>query len=662
MQIKHLALALLLMALPLHAQMNTDRITAIGRNALYFEDYVLSIQYFNQVIRLKPYLSEPYQLRAIAKIQLGDYQGAMRDCERAIDLNPFQPGTYYTRGYIYRQLSENDKAEADFTKALSFSPYNKTYLLLRSDVRARQQRYDDALEDIDYLLSREPHAPSLLFEKGVICMEKNDTACALEQFLATTQYDRLNAANWSALGMVYLQREQDEEALEALNQSIRLGSHWAGDYINRGIIAYKQHNYRGALADYDRAIELEPNNAQCYYNRAMMRQEVGDYNRALDDYNKAIDIDEDRVEMRYQRATVHMQLQDWSAARSDFDTLIVHYPYFLPAYYLAAQASDAMGQKKAAWRYRNTAYDIEQKKDSIQAAMAAAKPNTNVQIAQSQPKKNVRKEFSARTAQNGQSEDVAENESGFSSSRGAVQRHYTDVVNEPNIVLSYYAQNQSLRRTNYYHHTVDAFNKAEHLPSPLRFTTQEIPLTAEMAAQHFEKISQLGEEIESNPTPYIYFARAIEFALVQDYASALDDATHAIVGLGEQAPALMYFCRANWRYKQLEYQRSMGELTAVSALDFEIMLRDLEHITTIQPDFAMAYYNQANILCTQKNYNKAIRAYTQAIEVDNDFAEAYFNRGLTRIYIGNHQQGLEDLSRAGELGIYQAYNLITRFQ
>ena len=31
------------------AQINTDRMMDIGRNALYFEDYVLSIQYFNQV-------------------------------------------------------------------------------------------------------------------------------------------------------------------------------------------------------------------------------------------------------------------------------------------------------------------------------------------------------------------------------------------------------------------------------------------------------------------------------------------------------------------------------------------------------------------------------------------------------------------------------------
>ena len=56
------------------AQINTDRVMAIGRNALYFEDYVLSIQYFNQVINAKPYLSDPYFYRGLAKINLDDFQ------------------------------------------------------------------------------------------------------------------------------------------------------------------------------------------------------------------------------------------------------------------------------------------------------------------------------------------------------------------------------------------------------------------------------------------------------------------------------------------------------------------------------------------------------------------------------------------------------------
>lgn len=66
------------------AQINTDRVMAIGRNALYFEDYVLSIQYFNQVINAKPYLSDPYFYRGLAKINLDDFQGAESDCSEAI--------------------------------------------------------------------------------------------------------------------------------------------------------------------------------------------------------------------------------------------------------------------------------------------------------------------------------------------------------------------------------------------------------------------------------------------------------------------------------------------------------------------------------------------------------------------------------------------------
>ena len=46
--IKKILAALLLFPTFAYAQINTDRVMMIARNALYFEDYVLSIQYFNQ--------------------------------------------------------------------------------------------------------------------------------------------------------------------------------------------------------------------------------------------------------------------------------------------------------------------------------------------------------------------------------------------------------------------------------------------------------------------------------------------------------------------------------------------------------------------------------------------------------------------------------------
>ena len=92
------------------------------------------------------------------------------------------------------------------------------------------------------------------------------------------------------------------------------------------------------------------------------------------------------------------------------------------------------------------------------------------------------------------------------------------------------------------------------------------------------------------------------------------------------------------------------------------MLRDFDQVIKMQPDFVFAYYNKANILCAQHEWKDAITYYTRAIAQDLDFAEAYFNRGLVYLYTGENEKGLEDLSKAGELGIYQAYNIITRFK
>ena len=57
---RRILLFLALLPLVGFAQYNTDRLVMIGRSALYYEDYVLSIQYFNQAISAKPYLYEPW--------------------------------------------------------------------------------------------------------------------------------------------------------------------------------------------------------------------------------------------------------------------------------------------------------------------------------------------------------------------------------------------------------------------------------------------------------------------------------------------------------------------------------------------------------------------------------------------------------------------------
>ena len=53
--------------------------------------------------------------------------------------------------------------------------------------------------------------------------------------------------------------------------------------------------------------------------------------------------------------------------------------------------------------------------------------------------------------------------------------------------------------------------------------------------------------------------------------------------------------------------------------------------------------------------------YTKAIELNPSFAEAYYNRGLLQIYMKDTRKGCLDISKAGELGIKEAYKVLKMY-
>ena len=96
--------------------------------------------------------------------------------------------------------------------------------------------------------------------------------------------------------------------------------------------------------------------------------------------------------------------------------------------------------------------------------------------------------------------------------------------------------------------------------------------------------------------------------------------------------------------------------------EYEMIMRDYDKVIELAPDFAFVWYNRANLLAYQKDYQAAITSYTQAINIEPDFAEAYFNRALTYLMLNQRDKAINDLSKAGELGIYKAYSILKKIQ
>ncbi|MBP1676962.1 MAG: Tetratricopeptide 1 repeat-containing protein [Bacteroidetes bacterium] len=657
------------------AQWNTDRILTIGRNALYFEDYVLSIQYFNQVIKIKPYMAEPYMYRAMAKIQLGDDKGAELDATESIERNPFVPQAYYIRGFARRNLKLYDEAVKDFSKAYEFSPDNMNLLLNRMDANMRLENYKDAMTDLDTYMRLNPKS-NLYYEKGFIQLATKDTLAAEISFNEYIKRDSTSSNGWSARALLHMQKNETEKAYNDYSQAIKYNSKFSGDYINRGILNVQRKNFRQALSDYDNAIKLDKKGDLAYYNRALLRANLGDNNNALSDLNMVLTLDSANYDALYRRAMLNNTLRLYRNAIADFNKIIGKYPYFIPAYWGIAEAQDGLGNSKESFRYRQQAYEIEKNKDNIKKKAQIAGDN---KIAANAPKSAASRKTEIFNRFVNQDIDDSQSDTKYQDGRrGNIQNIYTDVVNEKNFVLSYYSKPDEIRRTNLYEPIVEDYNKRKVLSTVLKITNNELALTSELVNQHFDEINNISKRIAAdNANADLYFYRALEFALVQDFNSSIEDLNKALSIRSDFV--LAYFCRANIRYKYIEYKRStlqdnnevlLEKSTEKSKrladetqakFDAEMIMRDYDKVIGLAPDFSFAYFNKANVLCTQSDFKTAITNYNKAIESDPDFAEAYFNRGLTYLFIGEDSKGLNDLSKAGELGIYKSYNLLQRF-
>ncbi len=671
---------LTLFPLWLSAQINTDRVMMIARNALYFEDYVLSIQYFNQVINAKPYLYEPYFFRGLAKINLDDFQGAEADCDAAIARNPFVVGAYQIRGLARIRQGKFDGAIEDYKKALEYAPENLT--LWHNLVLCQMQKkdYEGAGESLESLLTISPRYTRGYLMRGEVALRQQDTIRALADFDRAIEMDRYDADGWASRAMVSLSQKKYSEAEADLDQAIRLSARNAGNYINRALARFHQNNLRGAMSDYDLALDIDPYNYIGHYNRGLLRAEVGDDNRAIEDFDFVLEVEPDNMLATFNRGILRAQTGDYQGAISDYSRVIAEYPHFLAGYYHRAEARKSIGDRRGAQEDENTILSIQI--DQHNASYASGNPthvtehtNTDTETEEESEEERTRKRSDRNMANYRKiviADDSEADKRYDSEYRGKVQDRNVAIRMEPMYTLTYYERVNEVRGTVNYHKFIDDLNRSGSLPLRLRITHMESPLTEQQVNTHFALIDTHTAAIVDRPADALArFMRAMDFYLVQDFASALEDLTQATLLDDTFYPA--YFMRSLTRYKQLEYEKSEDAMlnplpgsTAptrpeVAVHDYDMVRRDLDRVIELAPDFVYAYYNRANLLAMLNDYRAALQDYDEAIRINPEIPEFYFNRGLTHIFLGNNRQGINDLSKAGELGVVSAYNIIKRF-
>ena len=119
-------------------------------------DHEDAITDYNEAIRLNPTNDKAWNNRGMAKSDLGDHEGAISDLDEAIRLNPTYDKAWNTRGSAKYGLGDYQGAITDYDEAIRLNPKNDSAWSNRGLAKLNLGDYHGAIKDYDQALILNP--------------------------------------------------------------------------------------------------------------------------------------------------------------------------------------------------------------------------------------------------------------------------------------------------------------------------------------------------------------------------------------------------------------------------------------------------------------------------------------------------------------------------
>jgi tetratricopeptide (TPR) repeat protein len=221
-------------------------------------DYNGAIEDCTMALKIDPRCEEAYDYRATARGNQKNFAEAINDCDHAIRLKPNAGSNYSKRGALRLYLADYHGALADANSAMRLDARDPSSYALRGEARFYLEDYRHALSDLTYALQFEPESSWL--------------------------HDFCGACK-GQLGKL-------DEAIKDFDKAIELNPQFAGAYSNRGWYRFIQGRYDEARADLDAAIRIDPKLVRAWGNRAHLLECLGELAKAADDYAEVLRLSE----------------------------------------------------------------------------------------------------------------------------------------------------------------------------------------------------------------------------------------------------------------------------------------------------------------------------------------------------------------------------------
>ncbi len=639
------------------SQLNHKHFILMGRIELSEENYSEAIYNFNKAIIAKPKDFEGYFLRGIAKYSLNDYIGAVEDFDKTIEIHPLYVRAYHYRGVANDRLGNYADAKNDYSKAISLDPYDAELHIAMGSTKLHLNEFEDAIASFDTAIIINPDNSYAYINRGIAKRYLDRLDDAINDLNKAVYYDFFNAEALVRRGIIQMEREHYQDALLDFNSALKLDSDNPIIFFNRGTAYLNIGDTISALNDYERVNNLDERNALTYFNRALIYGQLEENDIALALFNKVIEINPQNIYGYFNRGILYYKMNDLDEAENDFTKVIELFPDFIDA-----------------WVNRSV---IRYEKGDMKGADADRYKSKEIMELISTDEKNIDSIYNTYSKSIDYDKIIAFDSDFTNGDKGGKLAQFSSIDIRPfdNYVVGVNKFDSKEKNKNDKNHFVDAtlsqINENKDL-NGLRLTY----MLKDFSNDDYQSIlnDSIIELINDNDLKTFLSALSNyeihNFQHAEKKFNSLKDNNlyniYASINIASLQTDKAELILANQSYndpvsintKKPSEKRKLSEPVKP---DYQQSLNTLTELAKKHKTNPFVWYNLGNVHLQMQEFQKAIDDYTLAIKYEKNLAEAYYNRGLTLLFLGEKELANSDLSKAGELGIKEAYAVIKRF-
>ena len=637
------------------SQLNHKHFITMGRIDLSEENYSEAVYNFNKAIIAKPNDFEGYFLRGIAKYSLSDYTGAVNDFTKTLEIHPLYVRAYHYRGISNDRLGNYSDAKNDYKTAIALDPYDPDLHIALGSTKLHLNEFEDAIASFDTAIIINPSNANAYINRGIAKRFLDKLDEAVEDLNKAVYYDFFNIEALVRRGIIQMERELYQDALLDFNNALKMDHDNPIIFFNRGTAYLNIGDTVAALKDYERVNNLDERNALTYFNRALIYGQLEENDIALALFDKVIEINPQNIYGYFNRGILNYKMNHLDEAEDDFTKVIELFPDFIDA-----------------WVNRSV---IRHEKGDIKGAEADQQRSKEIINLISENEDNIDSLYNSYSKSLDYDKIIAF-ESDFSNGdKGGKLAQFSSVDIRPfdNFIISAVEFNDKDNKNN--RHFVDAtlshINENKQLKGiRLVYAQEEFFNEYYQSAINDSLIELIDDDDLKNFLEGIANYEIHNYQHAEnEFKSLSNNKTYNIyakinIASLQKDKAELVLANQNFNDPISINTQKATEKRAVKNIvkpDYQQALNTLLELSKTDKDNPFVWYNLGNIHLQMQEFHKAIDDYSLAIKYEKNLAEAYYNRGLTLLFLGEKELANSDLSKAGELGIKEAYAVIKRF-